>query len=1166
MRLSKIKLSGFKSFVDPTTIHLPSNLVGIVGPNGCGKTNIIDAVRWVMGELSAKQLRGDSMADVIFNGSSARKPVSAASIELLFDNSDGAIGGQFANYAEISVRREVVRDGTSNYFLNNTRCRRRDVTDLFLGTGLGPRSYAIIEQGTITRLVESKPEELRVFLEEAAGISRYKERRRETESRMHATRENIERLNDVLDEVSKQIEHLHRQARAAERYKSLNEDKRRLEAELKALHWRELDEQVGGQEGIIREHETRLEAAIAEQRGIESGLEKTREQHTQAGDSLTQVQARSYELATATARLEQSLQHLREARSQHQQDLDSLQVNRQEIEGHISRDREQIARADAALASFEPAHTQALAGERRSTESLAEAERALQVWQEHWEAFNREAGDKAQAAEVARTRIQHLERQHAQGLQRRDKLEEGRTGLSADADQAGIDALDEAIQQAESTRTRLQTELEQATRELEGLRESDQQLSTELHALRSQLEDHRGRLASLDALQQAALGKSRAQVSDWLRQRKLDGQPRLAELINVAPGWERAVETVLGYHLEAICVDQFADDAVKLAGLTGGSLSFVEKTGKAGSGDRDSLLGKVEGPLDLSDWLGSVHTADNLDAALAMRARLSARESVITRDGLWLGRHWLRVIRGEDERAGVLARAQELKRHQTQLADIEREVTGKAARQESARRRLRELEAQREELQDSLNQAAGELADLRAQHQSARERVQHVEQRTAQLDAELADLNRQLEAVEAELQAARTDLHAAQDAAQALESQRTSLQTERDALRRRAEEARARAQQDAEARHSLALKFEAQRSTRDSTHQNLERMQAQLAQMEARGAALQQAIQDATAPAGQQESELQSLLLRRTDMDSELAAARGQVESAADQVRKLEQLRQASEHRAEEQREQLQQLQLGVQEARVRRSTLEEQLRADGYELAPLLSGLAGSAGIAEWTEKLAAASQRIERLGPINLAAIQEYSEQAERKQYLDSQLADLNQALETLQAAIRKIDRETRTRFQETFDKVNTGLQSSFPKLFGGGHAYLELTGEELLDAGVTVMARPPGKRNSTIHLLSGGEKALTAVALVFAIFELNPAPFCLLDEVDAPLDEANIGRFGDLVRGMSDRVQFVFITHNKTTMEMANQLIGVTMNEPGVSRLVDVDVDEAVRIAAM
>lgn len=1166
MRLSKIKMSGFKSFVDPTAIHLPSNLVGIVGPNGCGKSNVIDAVRWVMGELSAKQLRGDSMADVIFNGSSARKPVSAASIELLFDNSDGAIGGQFANYAEISVRREVVRDGTSNYFLNNTRCRRRDVTDLFLGTGLGPRSYAIIEQGTITRLVESKPEELRVFLEEAAGISRYKERRRETENRIHATRENIERLNDVLDEVSKQIEHLHRQARAAERYKSFNEEKRRLEAELKALHWRALDEQVGGQDQVIREHETRVEAAIAEQRAIESKLEETRQRYTQAGDNLNEVQARSYELATATARLEQSLQHLREARSQHQQDLEALQVSRQEIEGHISRDREQIARTDATLADYEPAHAQALASEQRSAEMLMEAERALQVWQERWEAFNREASDIAQGVEVARARIEHLDRQLSQNLQRRDKLQQERAGLLADKDHTGSDELDNALQQVESERLRLQTELDRVSRELESLRESDQQLAAELHELRSCLENHRGRLASLDALQQAALGRSRAQVSEWLKQRHLNGQPRLAELIRVASGWERAVETVLGYHLEAVCVDQFAEGIEQYASLTGGSLSFVDKTHAFKAANNDSLLAKVESPLAIDGWLGSVHTAGDMQAALAMRARLSAGESVITRDGIWLGRNWLRVIRGEDEKAGVLARAQELKQCQAQLADIERDVTGKMARQESSRRRIRELEAQREELQDELNQAHVRQADLRVRQQSAQDRLQRLTQRTAQLTAEIDDLEKYLESAGSELQAVRAEMQTALDSARVLESQRAPLQAERDVLRRRTEEARRLAKQDAEARHGLALKFESQRSTRDSTRQNLERMQAQLAQMDARSAALQQAIADALAPMQQQEMELKNLLQRRAGMDNELAEARRQVESLAEQVRMLEQQRQASEHRTEEQREQLQQLQLGTQEARVRRTTLAEQLRDDGYMLEQVLSGLSDKAGIPEWTEKLAGANQRIERLGPINLAAIQEYNEQAERKQYLDSQLTDLNQALDTLQSAIRKIDYETRTRFQETFDKVNAGLQISFPKLFGGGHAYLELTGEELLDAGVTIMARPPGKRNSTIHLLSGGEKALTAVALVFSIFELNPAPFCLLDEVDAPLDEANIGRFGDLVRSMSDRVQFVFITHNKSTMEMANQLIGVTMNEPGVSRLVDVDVDEAVRIAAM
>ncbi|MGA9851611.1 MAG: chromosome segregation protein SMC [Gammaproteobacteria bacterium] len=1166
MRLSKIKMSGFKSFVDPTIIYLPSNLVGIVGPNGCGKSNIIDAVRWVMGESSAKQLRGDSMADVIFNGSSARKPISAASIELMFDNSDGAIGGQFANYAEISVKREVVRDGTSNYFLNSTRCRRRDVTDLFLGTGLGPRSYAIIEQGTIARLVESKPEELRVFLEEAAGISRYKERRRETENRIHHTRENIERLNDLLEEITKQLQHLQRQARAAERYKELNEGKRRLEAELKALHWRELDQQVGSQDHVIRERENQFEAAMAEQRGIESALEKTRQHHHEAGDTLNAAQGRSYELATSIARLEQSLQHLRESRSQQQKDLEELENNRREIDGHIRRDQEQITRILNAVAELEPAHAQASATEKQSAVALADAERAMQAWQERWEDFNLESGEKSRSAEVGNTRIQHLERQLSQSLQRRTKLQQERGGLSAETLQTQIDSIGRAAREAGQSHEQRQNELEQVVRELDVRRDDDRRLTNELHGLRSMLEDHRGRLASLDALQQAALGKSRVQVAEWLKTRKLAENPRLAELITVALGWERAVETVLGYHLEAVCVEEFTGDAAGFASLTGGSLSFVEKAGGHGAAADGSLLSKITSPVSLDGWLGQVRVADNLETALDMRAKLAAGESVITRDGVWLGRHWLRVIRDHDERAGVIAREQELKQHKAELAGVERKVAGQSAAQDAVRRQIKDLEFRREELQSEVNRAHRQQSDTLAQLTTMQGKLDQITQRIERLDAEIGEFDAQIAVAEAEIKTVRGGMENVLDAMHVLESRRSGLQGEREILRAQVEDTRNRAKNDGEAMHAIALKLESQRSLRESTQQNLSRMQTQLVQMETRRTGLQQAMQDAVAPARQQETELKDLLGKRSDMDTELADARRRLESFAEQVRVLEQQRHACERKAEELRERVQQLRLGTQEARVRRETLTEQLRDDGYALDDVLKVMPESANAQEWSEKLTQANQRIERLGPINLAAIQEYAEQSERKQYLDSQLADLNEALNTLETAIRKIDRETRTRFKETFDKVNSGLQTSFPKLFGGGHAYLELTGEELLDAGVTIMARPPGKRNSTIHLLSGGEKALTAVALVFAIFELNPAPFCLLDEVDAPLDEANIGRFGDLVRGMSDRVQFVFITHNKSTMEMANQLIGVTMNEPGVSRLVGVDVDEAVRIAAM
>jgi chromosome segregation protein len=1165
MRLSKIKMAGFKSFVDPTSIQFPSNLVGIVGPNGCGKSNIIDAVRWVMGELSAKQLRGDSMSDVIFNGSSVRKPVSAASIELIFDNSDGSVGGQFANYAEISVRREVVRDGTSNYFINNTRCRRRDVTDLFLGTGLGPRSYAIIEQGTIGRLVESKPEELRVFLEEAAGISRYKERRRETESRIHHTRENIERLNDLVEEVDKQLQHLNRQARAAERYKGLNDEKRRLEAELKVLHWRELDSHVEAQDRNIRDQETQLESSLAEQRKIESELEKSRQHHDQAGDNLNAVQGHYYELGTAIARLEQSLQHLREQRNQQLKDTEELESNRNQLRGHIDRDQNQISTITAAIAGLEPAYEQAVQKEQQATAAFARVDRAIQEWQQRWEIFNNEVGERSKSAEVGRTRIQHFEQQLAHALQRRDKLLQERNGTPEDTLHKEIAALKQAAGEAETARSQRRAELDRVMHELAARQDDEHRLTQELHALRSTLEDHRGRLASLEALQQAALGKSRLQVTEWLKKQQLLDSPRLAELITVVPGWERAVETVLGYHLEAVCVDEFDRHAAEYTSLTGGSLSFVERA-KGKDGDAGSLLSKISSPVSLDGLLGQVRIAESLEAALALRSRLQAGESVITNGGIWLGQDWARVIRDQDERAGVIAREQDLRNHKAAMEDTSREVEKKTAQLDRIHQQIRELESLREQSQAEVNLIHGRLADADARLKTAENGLEQLAQRVERLNIETLENNDQISAIGIDLKTARQQMETDLRSLQELESQRSSLLEQREKLRGEADVAHNRAKAEAQSMHAIALKLESHRSLLTSTQENLSRTQLQLVQIDNRHTHLMQSANDAVQPARQLESELKVLLNKRSGMDSDLMEARRKLEAFAERVRDLEQQRHASERKSGELREQVQQLRLGTQEIRVRRTTLVEQLQQDGYALDKILKDVPEDGDTQAWKEKVANVEQRIERLGPINLAAIQEFTQHSERKQYLDSQLSDLSEALNTLGNAIRKIDRETRTRFKETFDKVNTGLQRSFPKLFGGGHAYLELTGEELLDAGVTLMARPPGKRNSTIHLLSGGEKALAAVALVFAIFELNPAPFCLLDEVDAPLDEANIGRFGDLVRGMTDRVQFVFITHNKGTMEMANQLIGVTMQEPGVSRLVAVDVDEAVRIAAM
>jgi len=1169
MRLRKIKLAGFKSFVDPTTINLPSNLVGIVGPNGCGKSNTIDAVRWVMGESSAKHLRGDSMADVIFNGSSARKPVGTAAIELLFDNEDGSVGGQYANYAEISIKRSVSRDGTSQYFLNGTRCRRKDIMDIFLGTGLGPRSYAIIEQGMISRLIEARPEDLRVFLEEAAGISKYKERRRETENRIKHTRENIERLDDLRGEIEKQLNHLQRQARTAERYKELKAEERQSRAELIALKWQSLDADVGIKDREIAERQNLLEAGVADQRNVELDIEKSRDRHVEANDTFNEVQGRFYSVGADIARIEQAIQHGKELRHRQERELAQAEHSWAEVQGHIERDSEQLEDVACALAEMEPGLERLRGAEQATAATMQEAEEAMQAWQGAWDAFNKDSNQASQSAQVDRTQIEHLERQVQQINGRIAKLEDEAKTLDPNALEAELENLRTAEQAANEQREKLQQELDERLQEITRLRDEDKQLTQTLHDKRSQLEDGRGRLSSLEALQQSALGKSREAVNEWLASNSLESLPRLAERLDVTKGWERAVETVLGHYLEAVCVEEIGDLDRALGELQDGAITLLDgREAPAGNsnGPSEPLSSHVTADKPVTAVMAGVFTANDTQQALALRSRLQAGQSVITPEGVWVGANWVRVNRTQDEHAGVLAREQEIKSLKEQQDQAANEVTELSGRQEAIRERLKDAELRREELQTEVNRAHRQYADARAMLDSRTERQDQLRRRGEEVRTELNELHEELAQHDADVRAARGRLDETMSSLQGFEADHGSLLKQRDELRSRLDAARSQARADREAAHDLALKVESRRSMRESTQRNLERMQQQLEQLTQRREELRGALEEGSTPVADQQEELNVLLEKRGKVEAELTAARRLVEELDAQMRNLEQERVAKERRVGSLREELNQLKLNSQEMRVRRQTLAEQLDELEQEAAPLLEALPEDANVDVWQQKVDDVTRRIERLGPINLAAIDEYEEQSERKQYLDAQNQDLLEALETLENAIRKIDRETRTRFKETFDRVNAGLQKNFPKLFGGGHAYLELTGEELLDAGVAIMARPPGKRNSTIHLLSGGEKALTAVALVFSIFELNPAPFCMLDEVDAPLDDANVGRFCELVKEMSARVQFIYITHNKITMEMAQQLMGVTMHEPGVSRLVSVDVDEAAKLAAM
>jgi chromosome segregation protein len=1168
MRLTKLKIAGFKSFVDPTTVTFPSSLTGVVGPNGCGKSNIIDAVRWVMGEISAKHLRGESMADVIFNGSSARKPLGSASVELVFDNSEGKLGGAYASYNEVALRRAVSRDGTSDYFINGTKVRRKDITQLFLGTGLGTRSYAIIEQGMISRVIEARPDDLRAFLEEAAGISRYKERRRETESRIGQTRENLDRLNDLREEVEKQIRHLQRQAATARRYQVLKEEERKRQAELFALRLAGLDHEAGVRDETSARCETAMHGVIADLRAAEAAIERIRVEQSAKADALNTIQERFYAAGGDVTRIEQSIQFARDTQHRLRADGEQAQAQVHELTGVIERDRSQLDALAHELATMIPGLDRAHEEERAASLGLERCEQALATWQQASDAYAQSVAAGQRETQVERARIEQLDNQQHRLLQQRERQEGERAALVQLQPAAALETLAEHADLARDAGQKAAEELAQLLKELASARERERGEAEALNAVRARSQQALGQQVSTEALQQAALGKASGKVTQWLKAQALDGKPRAAQQLRVEHGWERAVETVLGSYLEAVCVDNLDSVTDLLASFDGGHLVVVSANTETSSASPDltSLRAKVAEAPYLASVLGPVFAAETLAEALKVRRGLSAGQSVVTRDGVWLGADWLRLSRDPEPHSGVIEREESLRALRTQTARLEAEVKERERGLDLTREQVRDYEDRRDRFQGEVNRLHREHVDRRGEHDAAQARKADTARRLGQLETALADVRAELERAQTDLRSARGRMETAIDALTALEPQRLELESERERLRAEQGAARAAAQQALERARELALQVESRRTSHASLETTLVRLEKQLQDLTQRRDDLELKLKDGEAPLAALRQELEAALALRAQVDAELHAARVASEELDALLREREAHRASIDERVESARAALDEARLAAQQVRVRRESIAEQLAATTFELPALLAGLPAEASVEVWETELDDTKAKIERLGQVNLAAIGEFKEQSERKEYLDRQCKDLTDALETLETAMRKIDRETRTRFQDTFDRVNAGLKEKFPRLFGGGHAYLELGEEESESAGVSVMARPPGKRNSTISQLSGGEKALTAVALVFAIFDLNPAPFCLLDEVDAPLDDNNIGRFCDIVREMSRSVQFVFITHNKSTMEMASQLVGVTMNEPGVSRLVAVDVDEAVRMAAM
>lgn len=1172
VRLTQIKLAGFKSFVEPTVIPTPSQLVGVVGPNGCGKSNIIDAVRWVLGETRASELRGESMQDVIFNGSGNRKPAARASVELVFDNSEGRAAGQWSAYSEIAVRRVLTRDGTSSYLVNNQQVRRRDIHDIFLGTGLGARGYAIIGQGMINRLIEARPEELRVFLEEAAGVSRYKERRRETENRLGDTRENLTRVEDILRELGSQLEKLESQAEVAQQYRSLQQEGEQKQHALWLQKETKAKEDQKARFVAIEQAQTELEAAMAGLRAGESALESRRQAHYAASDAVHAAQGQLYEAGAQVSRLEAEIRHVVDARNRLQSRRAQLQVQVQEWADQQTHCAEQIAQAEADLEEAAARTEEARARAEQAQGNLPDIEsqvRAAAASRDQMRSalakVEQELALVAQAQRDADRQVQSLE-------MRQERLEHELRGMDA-PDQAELERLAGDSMAIEEQLDEAQGQLLEIEERLPDLDRGRQDAHAAAHEEAQAVARLDARLAALARLQEDV--QKQGALEPWLQHHELTGLGRLWQKLHIEEGWETALESVLRERMAGLELRQLEHARAFAGDAPPARLAFYQlpvpgpaPAALAGAEPLAGLLRITDPELRalLNDWLRDVYVCTDVSKALSMRADLPPGGVYVVKEGHLVDQHSIRFYAPDSEQAGLLARQQEiehLRRDVKARQLIADQALGEAARADTAYQHMAQSQGPARQRVAELTQR---LHDVQLRHSRLKQQAEQSGERTRRIHEELAEISAQMEELLASKEEAETrfetlDGQLAEHQTRFADAEMSGedLQSQAEAARQALRELERAVQESEYSERTLQSRIADLRR-----NQQLAIDQAQRAHTELEG--LQGELFELDASAA--EAGLQDAVELRAEREEALNRARIELDNLAAMLRSADEQRVELERSLEPRRARIMELQLQEQAARLAVEQFAEQIDAHGVDRAQLRELLENRPD--EWRRtnwlqsEVLRISRMVDGLGAVNLAALDELKAARERKGFLDAQHEDLSSAIETLEDAIRKIDRETRELLQNTFDTVNGHFGELFPKLFGGGEARLIITGEEILDAGVQVMAQPPGKRNSTIHLLSGGEKALTATALVFALFKLNPAPFCLLDEVDAPLDDANTERYASLVRSMSEQTQFLFISHNKIAMQMARQLVGVTMQEQGVSRIVAVDIESALQLA--
>lgn len=1162
MHLKQLKLAGFKSFVEPTVIPVPSQLVGVVGPNGCGKSNIIDAVRWVMGESSAKNLRGESMTDVIFNGSSNRKPLGQASVELIFDNSLGRLNGEYGCYQEVAVKRLVTRDGESHYYLNGSRCRRRDVYDIFLGTGAGARGYAIIGQDMISRLIEARPEELRTYLEEAAGVSRYKERRRETLQRIEQTQENLDRIADIREELAKQLARLEQQATNAERYKTLKAKERLYKAEILACKWQNFKKEHAQVLEEIKQaskkHE-HLQTQICDVQKEEALLqEQVKDEH----DALQKTQGEYYQLGKEIARLEEQTQQKIHESQQLLADKQQMQEDHAAITNQLEQGKRSLGVSEHELNQLrlECKSLQEVYQQKQQQQHRKQKEKA--EWEEHWLAIEKTHVQVQHEAEVAQIRLQDLTQRRQQTLNRLEKIQQEKASISIQSQQQELEKLYEkyeVLKEAQDSAIAKQT---QAQDELTCLQQKLTSTEHRLNLVQDEIQAFTTEIAALQAALEAALSST----NEAFDIEHFHEKQRLIDEIVANEAWLPVIEWILADSLHAILLDNLEPILPSLSEWKGHGAVFV-CPGKKIKSDKDypRLVDKISGVLP--SWfhrLDCIYAAECIDQALSWLTTLNAQESVVTKDGYWLGHGWVRIAAfGKQNETGLLARKQSLMKHRTSLNLAYEQLNTMRSRRdelhhniEITKNNAEQLKQDVDDTKDGLRTCESAITSTRKSLEQDRVREQTLAEEIDELMVHCETLAVQILEIESGFKKSQEQLTQYEENQAVYDEEKKAWEISTNQLQRSVEEARTNLHQVEVSIEREQLKIEQFRANLKRDESRIEILSKRLKQLEQRYDRLQS------------NDELKTILDEKIHayehLEKSLANHKQQIQVLEAKLRECSHQRLSQERQLKSLNDSLQKQRMQEQAIAIKTQGIQDDLNEFNVDVENIIANMTDDISQTERETSLRTTSKQIKALGAVNLVAIEEYQSEKQRKQQLDEQHDDLTRALQTLEKAIHKMDNETRERLQDTFDAVNSSFQSLFPRLFGGGRAKLELTCDNLLDAGILVMAQPPGKRNSRIQMLSGGEKAMTAVALVFAFFQLNPAPFCMLDEVDAPLDDANIRRFCELVEEMSKVIQFLFITHNKVTMELADHLIGVTMREPGVSRTVAVDVKQALSIA--